>query len=358
MSPASRTDHNREQPVRSIPSGGVFDIRSLSDANWDDIRIFLNVASERSLRAAAHRSGVSVNTIRARIDRLETAAGEPLIVRAFDGVRLTPAGAQLHKAALGMRGAAQIDGGGYSEFLKKPDELRIGASDGLGSGWLTPRLLELQEQYPALTMSMLCDNDVVADHSQDLDIEITWSLRRDPTLIAAPLATLHFMPFASRDYARAHGLPKTWDELLRYHRVIEQVSPGTQTELLDQFVGTERPPGLVPIRTNSSLAVFWAVANGAGIAFLPTYAAVLIDKLVPIDLPMKLQFELFYYFHAAARPCGVVRAGVDWLKRCFDPVRYPWFRSEFVHPREFFPKSDEGGSVVPLFQTLVSTPDI
>lgn len=357
MSAASRMSQNSERAVRGVQSDEVFDIRSLTEANWDDIRIFLNVAAEPSLRAAATRSGVSVNTIRARIARLESAIGEPLVVRGYDGIKLTPSGRQLNKAALGMRGAAQIDGGGYSAFLRKPDELRIGASEGLGSGWLTPRLLELQEQYPALTMTMVCDNNLIADHSDQLDIEITWSPPQNPAVIGAKLATLHFMPFASRDYVNVHGMPKTWEDLLHNHRVIEQVGPGIKSELLDHFVGTERPPGFVPIRTNSSLAIFWAAANGAGIAFMPTYASVLVDKLVPIDL-LNLKFDLFYYFHAEAKPCGVVRAGVDWLKRCFDPQAYPWFRPEFVHPRDFFPKPHNASNVVPLFQTLVSAPSL
>lgn len=354
MIAASSVPQNGEHPVQGVqdPNGpdGNDGARSLADAKWDDIKVFLNVGSELSLRAAAVKSGVSVNTVRTRIARLEEHVGEPLLVRGYDGVRLTPSGMNLQRAALGMRGAAVTGQGGYSNLLKRPGELRIGASEGLGSGWLTPRLLELQEHYPSLTMTMLCDNDLVADHSRDLDIEIVWQLPRDPSLIAAKLATLHFMPFASRDYVARHGVPREPEDLLN-HRFIEQASPGVRSDLLDQLVGSERPTGFVPIRTNSSLAVFWAVANGAGIAFMPTYACVLVDKLVPIDLPFRLKFDIFYYYHAEAKGCEVVRSGVNWLKGCFDPALYPWFRSNFVHPGEFFPKQND--NVVPLFQTLV-----
>lgn len=350
MIAASLVLQNGEHPVQGVQDTMSVGHRSLAGASWDDIKMFLDVASERSLRAAATKSGVSVNTVRARISRLEQHIGEPLIVRGYDGVRLTPSGIQLHKAALGMRGAAVSGEGGYSNLLKRPDELRIGASEGLGSGWLTPRLLELQEHYPALTMTMLCDNDLEADRSRDLDLEIVWKLPRDPALIASKLATLHFMPFASREYVAKYGVPRTPEDLLQ-HRFIEQASPGVKSDLLDQLVGSDRPQGFVPIRTNSSLAVFWAVANGAGIAFMPTYACVLVDKLVPIDLPFKLKFDIYYYYHAEAKGCEVVRSGVNWLKGCFDPVLYPWFRSNFVHPSEFFPKTNN--NVVPLFQTLV-----
>jgi hypothetical protein len=26
---------------------------------------------------------------------------------------------------------------------------------------------------------------------------------------------------------------------------------------------------------------------------------------------------------------------IDWMKSIFEPVRYPWFRDEFIHPNEF-----------------------
>lgn len=351
MASVSPVVQNGEHPVHGVQNLAPIDRRLLAGISWDDLRLFLDVATERSLRAAATRAGVAVNTVRTKVARLEDKIGEPLIVRGYNGVRLTPSGISLQKVALTMRGAAVTDGVCYSNYLRRPDELRIGASEGLGSGWLTPRLLELQEQYPSLTMTMLCDNDLESSRSDDLDIEIVWQLPRNPELIASKLATLHFMPFASREYVAANGVPRTPEELLQ-HRFIEQASPGVKSELLDQLVGTERPAGFIPIRTNSSLAIFWAVANGAGIAFMPTYASVLVDKLVPIDLPFQLKFDIFYYYHAEAKSCEVVRAGVDWLKQCFNPALFPWFRSHFIHPDEFFPKSTD--NVVPLFQTLVS----
>ena len=31
---------------------------------------------------------------------------------------------------------------------------------------------------------------------------------------------------------------------------------------------------------------------------------------------------------------GVVRRMIDWLIEAFNPAKYPWFRDEFIHPRE------------------------
>ena len=327
------------------------DRRLLAGINWDDLRLFLHVADGGSFRSAASLARVSVNTVRTRVARLEDRIGDQLLFRNYEGVKLTPAGASLRRIALSMRGVAVTDGIEGSGYLRRPDELRIGTSEGLGSGWLTPHLLDLQQQFPALTVTLLCDNDLETDHSDELDLAVVFRMPRNPDLVVSKLATLHFMPFASRNYVKENGVPRTPEDLLN-HRFIEQCSPGVRSELLDQLVGTERPPGFLPIRTNSSLAIFWAVANDAGIAFMPTYAAALVDKLEPIDLPFQLKFDIFYAYHSEARSCEIVTTGVEWLKECFDPKRYPWFRSEFVHPNDFQPKSQ--GNIVPLFNSLAS----
>lgn len=322
----------------------------LAGLRWDDLALFLHIAETRSLRAAALRAHISVNTVRKRITRLEDQLRETLLKRGPRGVVLSLAGQRLREVAISMRGAAVADGIDNTAYLRRPDELRIGTSEGLGSGWLTPRLLQLQDRFPDLTMSMLCSNDLELDRSQDLDIGIVWQRPRNPDLIAARLATLHFMPFASVDYVNRYGVPHTPEDLL-HHRFIEQAAPGVKSSLLDQLVGSDRPPGFVPIRTNSSLAIFWAVANGAGIAYMPTYATTLVPRLVPIDLPFRVKFDICYYFHPEGRASPVVMAGIEWLKGCFDPAVHPWFRHEFVHPSEFGGRAE--ANVVPMFQTLV-----
>ncbi|MBA3896332.1 MAG: substrate-binding domain-containing protein, partial [Sphingomonadaceae bacterium] len=203
---------------------------------------------------------------------------------------------------------------------------------------------------PELTMSMICENDLEVDRSDDLDIGIVWQPPRNPDLMVAKLATLHFMPFASRAYVKEYGVPSSAEEMLE-HRFIEQIAPGIKSGLLDQLVGTERPPGFLPIRTNSSLAIFWAVANGAGIAFMPAYAAALVKKLVPIDLPFQIKFDIFYYYYPEARTAPAIVAGIEWLRGAFDPGTFPWFRPEFVHPNDFFERGS--GNVIQLFESMV-----
>ena len=69
------------------------------DMNWDDLKLFLDVARLGGLNAAARATGASPATLGRRILALETAIGEPLFVRSATGYRLTEAGVSLREQA-------------------------------------------------------------------------------------------------------------------------------------------------------------------------------------------------------------------------------------------------------------------
>jgi DNA-binding transcriptional LysR family regulator len=138
---------------------------------------------------------------------------------------------------------------------------------------------------------------------------------------------------------------------MKRHRFVEQVTPGVNSWLQDFVFGTDRGEGLVPIRTNSSLGLLWAVANGAGIAPMPTYVRAITKSVVPMDPPLNLRFDLFCSYHPSARGSPAIEAALAWLRQCFDPQLCPWFRSDFVHPDDFR-FSGKDGRVVSLFDNL------
>ena len=69
------------------------------DFNWDDLKLFLDVARVGGLNAAARATGASPATLGRRITALEAAIGEPLFVRSASGYRLTEAGTALRDHA-------------------------------------------------------------------------------------------------------------------------------------------------------------------------------------------------------------------------------------------------------------------
>src|SRR5436853_7129173 len=92
--------------------------------------------------------------------------------------------------------------------------------------------------------------------------------------------------------------------------------------------------GIVALRTNTSTAHGRAIELGMGIGGLPTYIMALGSDLVPVDVGIKHQVDIWMTYHPDARGVARVSFFMDWLKTLFDPKRHPWFADEFIHPRE------------------------
>jgi LysR substrate binding domain-containing protein len=144
------------------------------------------------------------------------------------------------------------------------------------------------------------------------------------------------MPFAAESYIRAYGVPKTVAELKARHRIVFQVSEQSGgSQLYQRWVADAAHLGFLAVRTNSSTSHAAAVAHGAGIGWRVTYGAALGTKVVPIDLDLRSSCDVWLTYHADAGRIPRVRHLIDWLVDCFDPKKFPWFRDEFIHPREF-----------------------
>jgi len=77
------------------------------DADWNDLRVFLTLAREGSLTAAARRLGVSHPTVSRRVRALEESFGTRLFDRLPDKFVLTAAGEGLLEDATAMERAAE-----------------------------------------------------------------------------------------------------------------------------------------------------------------------------------------------------------------------------------------------------------
>jgi DNA-binding transcriptional LysR family regulator len=324
----------------------------LENGRWDDLASMRILASAKSLRDAAAAQLLSVNTLRARLTRLETCLGTTLFARNRNGLQITPEGRIVLQVAEEIRhlstGLPRDRG---NNILVKDGEIRICASEGIGTFWLTPRLLELQESLPNLLVALDCFADQTRLKHDKYDVSISYTRPDDKDAIVSRLCTVHMMPFASKHYIQRHGHPRTYDEA-RGHRCIQQDAPGLNYGLLQNFLGLNAAERSVSMRVNSSYSLLWAVASGAGIGALPSYIRSVSRRVVPLDLPINLKFDLWLSYNHAARHSAPVRTTIDWLRCSFDPVRYPWFTEEFVHPDDFGTPFHDS-QIVPIFDHII-----
>lgn len=323
----------------------------LDKVNWSDLDVLRRAADHGSLRKAAVTLGMSVNTVRSRLGRLEKALETILFARSRDGLKITAEGRTVLRVANEMRLlSVDLPLARGNHVLVKDGEVRICASEGIGTFWLTPRLPALKACLPGLIVALDSLSDQTLVTPGEHDIAVGFQKPADMEAICSKLATIHVMPFASDQYLRQYGTPTTIDDL-HGHQFIQQDSPGTRSDAVSLFLTQDMARELISIRVSSSFSHYWAVANGVGIGALPTYARAITRRVRPLDLPIQMRFELWLSYRREARNSKPVQQVVQWLRESFDAARYPWFSDRFVHP-DNFGDPQNGSGVVSLFDHL------
>jgi DNA-binding transcriptional LysR family regulator len=307
---------------------------SLTD--WDAARIFLQVVRCGSFRSAAERLDLSINVVRRRIGDFERQIGATLFTRDVHGTRLTDEGSLVVSAVERMEAASfDLIRAGDSVANTLSGEVRVAVTEGLGTFWLAPRLVEFQQSFPNILVDLQCAmrSADVSRHEADVAIHLLQPTALDVKLVR--LGRMHLMFFASQKYIETYGSPRTPDELVK-HRLVMQVADqtGAKEAFESMFPGYSQRDLLV-MKTNVSSANYWAVANGAGIGAFPTYACALGGKMIPLEIELQQPYDIWLSYHPGSGRIPRVRHMIDWLIEAFNPAKFPWFKDEFVHPREF-----------------------
>lgn len=102
--------------------------------NWDDIRLFLEVARAGSFRRAAETSGVAANTLMRRIGSLERRLGYVLLARHTSGIEITAEGYDVLKVAERLQQeAASLEWMARGASYGLSGALKISVAEGLGT---------------------------------------------------------------------------------------------------------------------------------------------------------------------------------------------------------------------------------
>jgi DNA-binding transcriptional LysR family regulator len=332
-----------ERGVQSSEHQGVREF--FEKLRLDDLGLFQTVSNSQSLREAAVKLSLSVNTVRNRVSRLEKTLGSTLFVRGRGGVSITQEGLEILDIALEVQTLrSQIPLGRGNNMVVRPGQMRIGCSEGIGEFWLTPKLSELQRLLPNLTISLYNDFDQERIHSGEHDLRISFSRPTEKDVIVSRLATLHFMLYASASYIEESGELSSLNDVTN-HRFVMHDAPGLNAAATALFVGQQISEKLIAVKVNTSCSLYWSVANGTGIGALPTYVRAVSKKVVPLNVPVQLKFDLWLSYDPAFRRSQPIRKAIVWLRDCFDSRRFPWFSEEFIHPDAFEDKLHDANFV-------------
>jgi DNA-binding transcriptional LysR family regulator len=321
---------------RGVPQEERHEVALGSLTDWDAARVFLQVVRCGSFRSAAERLELSINVVRRRIDDFERQIGATLFTRDVHGTRLTDEGSQVVSAVERMEAASfDLLRAGNSVTNTLSGEVRVAITEGLGTFWLAPRLVEFQQSFPNIVVDLHCAmrSADVSRHEADIAIHLSRPAALDVKLVR--LGRMHLMFFASQKYIETYGAPKTAGELVKHRLVMQVTDQAAAKETFESFFPGYSPRDLVVMKTNVSSAHYWAVANSAGIGAFPTYACALGGKMIPLDIELRRPYDIWLSYHPGSGRIPRVRHMIDWLVEAFNPAKFPWFKDEFIHPSEF-----------------------
>ncbi len=277
--------------------------------DWDDVRVFLAVAREGSMRAAGRALGLSQPTIARRLAAFEATFGGPILFnRLPEGLRLNAAGEQLVPVAEGVEDA-----------VLTLERRRAAASPAL-SGTVRVSAGECAAGFLARCLSRTTTTPLPSG----ITLELVDELRQTANLTRrqADMALRHEPPeggdfyickagtFACAVYRRRGADAGAW---VTYTEEQAHYAPARWVQR--QMEETEKP---VALRASSMLMHLEAIRGGTGRGVLPCYVGnghPLLERLTP-PIP-EIAAEYWIIVHRDLRRAACVRAVIDWVKALF-----------------------------------------
>lgn len=286
--------------------------------DWDKVRIFFTVAEAGSFTRAGEDLGLSQSAVSRQISALERELRAPLFHRHARGLLLTEQGDLLFRAARDMKMRLETTRARLSETSERPSGLlKVTTTVGLGSLWLTQRIPEFLDLYPDINVEMLLSNEELDLAMREADVAIRLRQPTQPDLIQRRLFTVHFHIYASPDYIKRFGEPKSLDDLDN-HRLLafggDQPSYLLGVHWLSTAGRDLRNPRTYRAIINNISGLKTAVENGAGIAVLPDYVTDQNNQLVQIlrDIEMPA-LESYLVYAEEMRSVARVQVFRDFL---------------------------------------------
>lgn len=285
--------------------------------DWDDLRVFVELARRGSLSAAARALGLTHATVGRRLATLEAALGLPLVERRRDGCVLTPESLSVLELATEMEAVADAirrrgDGG--------PDlagSVRLSATEAMADRFLIPRLGAFRARHPGIDLEVVTDNRVVSLARREADVAIRLARPVAGDLVTRRLGTMAYRLYAAPSYlAERPSEPESAGGVfIAYDDTLADLP---EAVWLAGYIGDVGTGARVGFRSNSLQAQWAAARTGLGLALLPCWLADDDPALVPVETPVATpEREVWLLVHGDRREVPRVRAVIDHVVAVF-----------------------------------------
>lgn len=239
----------------------------------DGIAAFARVVDSGSFSAAARRLKISKSAVSAHVQRLEERLGTRLLNRTTRRLSVTEAGAAYYRHCARILAEAEAAEQAATALQREPrGTLRISAPNSFGWMHVAPTVPRFLERYPDLAVDITLSPRHVDLVDEGLDLAIRIGVLEGSPLVVRKLAPSRLVLCAAPAYLKAHGTPRTPDELARHNCLCTAVLPwGDEWRLVGKR-GEVRVAVGGSFRSDSAEMLRAAALDAIGIAVLPTWA--------------------------------------------------------------------------------------
>ncbi|SJZ87754.1 LysR family transcriptional regulator [Consotaella salsifontis] len=315
-----------EAAQRSLNRSFLENDTLLSNAFWEELRIFLAVAKAKSFNKASEILNMSQPRVSRRVKRLQDMMGAQLFISTQRGVQLTARGKEVAEAC------ARLDQFLYSlrndlqsEQSQEAAIVRVSVTDGLAAIFLAPALLEFNARHPRIQVHIKSPENLISlrENATDMMVGFAHVAPSDVTLRTAGF--LHFLPFASRGYIDLYGVPTRQNA--HEHAFVQSEFYAARTGVWDSWLDLIANGRIAHYCDN--MFTYGAVAKaGVGIALLANYNAI-EPAAVPLDLDVRIRIPMSIAAMTERLQSKPVRLVFEWLAEVFGRDN-PWFGEKMV----------------------------
>jgi len=279
----------------------------MSNLDWNQLKAFLETAETGSLSAAARKLGLTQPTLSRQVAAIEQRMGVTLFERVGKTMALTPTGLDLLEHARAMGAAAEALGlaaTGRSQAVG--GVVSVSASDAVAATLLPPLVRQLREQEPGIAIEVVSSNALSDLLRREADIAIRHVKPEQPELIARLIREATACFYASEDWVKDHGHPRSAEDAAHLSFVGSDRS--------GRYLGYLRAHGLPLSEANFSCyadhtVAHWAlVQHGMGIGAMMEEIARATPGVVRVldDLP-PVRFPIWLVTHRELRTSQRIR---------------------------------------------------
>ncbi len=177
----------------------------MDDLGWDDLKIFLALSRQGTVRKAATLLSISHSTVARRLDTLEARLGVRLFDRLRDGYALNATGERILEYAQNVeREMFDLERSisGSDSRLAGPIQMTMLP---MMASLLLPILADFDKRYPEIDLEIFATNEVVDLSRRDADIAVRFSQEPEPWLVGRRLPQFANAAYATQSYINQHS---------------------------------------------------------------------------------------------------------------------------------------------------------